>query len=330
MFTQEALLYWLIIGCEAAFWFVLLLGLAARYLLRREGLSRVLLFSLPAVDLLLLAFTAMDLKGGTVATFAHGLATAYVGFTVAFGAVVIRWADQRFAHRFAAGPPPVAPPTRGWPAVRYEVSLWLLCLLAWIIAAVLLLALIVFVSNPTITEPLHRWFGIAAFTTIVWFVFGPLWRLVFFRGRNDMSKSADPVLHALTQYKSAAYHKDVSAFVALYTHDVHVFDMWNRWELRGIEAWRNMAEGWFKSLGEERVVVGISDVVSTVEDDLALGHATLTYTAMSAEGKELRSLDNRITIALRRTDGMWKVFHEHTSGPIDHSSLKGMIKRGGG
>ncbi len=330
MFTKDALLYWLIIGCEAAFWLVLLLGLAARYLLRREGLSRVLLFSLPGVDLLLLAFTALDLKSGTVATFAHGLATAYVGFTVAFGAVVIRWADQRFAHRFAAGPPPVEPPTRGWPAVRYEVSLWLLCVLAWIIAAVLLLGLIIFVSDETITEPLHRWFGIAFFTTILWFVFGPLWRLVFFRGSRNVSKTTDPVLHALGQYKSAAYHKDVDAFVALYTDDIHVFDMWNQWELRGIGAWRKMAEGWFGSLGDERVVVTVSDAVTTVEADLAFGYATLTYTAMSAEGKELRSLDNRITISMRRTGGVWKIFHEHTSGPIEHTTLKGMIKRGGG
>ena len=28
----------------------------------------------------------------------EGLATAYVGFTIAFGSVVVEWADQRFAH----------------------------------------------------------------------------------------------------------------------------------------------------------------------------------------------------------------------------------------
>jgi hypothetical protein len=185
MFTQGALLYWLIVGCEAAFWLVLLLGLAARYLLRREGLSRALLFSLPVVDLFLLVFTALDLEAGTVATSAHGLATAYVGFTVAFGAVVIRWADQRFAHRFAAGPPPVKPPAHGWPAVRYEFSLWFLCILAWVIAVALLFGLIAFVGNETTTQPLRRWFGIAFFSTVLWFVFGPLWRLVFFRGSDE-------------------------------------------------------------------------------------------------------------------------------------------------
>ena len=110
--TQPTYLYVLIVGCEAAFWLVLVLALAARYLLQRERLSRALLLTLPAVDLLLLAFTAMDLETGTSATFAHGLATAYVGFTVAFGSVAVKWADQRFAHRFAGRPPPDRPPTR--------------------------------------------------------------------------------------------------------------------------------------------------------------------------------------------------------------------------
>lgn len=142
--------------------------------------------------------------------------------------------------------------------------------------------------------------------------------------------TTDPVTHALAQYKAAAYDKDVNAFVAIYTDDVHVFDMWNQWELRGITAWRGMAEGWFGSLGTERVVIGFSDVESTAGADVALGHATVTYTAVSAEGAVLRSLDNRMTIALRREGDTWKIFHEHTSGPIEHTSMKGVIKRRSG
>ena len=144
-----------------------------------------------------------------------------------------------------------------------------------------------------------------------------------------MNETSNPVTHALAQYKAAAYAKDVDAFVSLYADDVHVFDMWNQWELRGIDAWRGMAQGWFGSLGTERVVVRFSDVASSVNVDMALGHATVTYTAVSAEGKELRSLDNRFTLALRRAGDKWKIFHEHTSGPIEHQSLKGMIKRQG-
>jgi hypothetical protein len=179
--ASSAFLYWLIVGCEAAFWLVLVLALAARYLLRRESLSRALLFSLPVVDLLLLMFTAADLKAGTPATFAHGLATAYVGFTVAFGSVAVRWADQYFAHRFAGGPPPVKAPSQGWPAVRYELRLWLLSIVAWTIAIALLIALIAYLDNEAVTQPLHQWFRIAFGSVFFWFIFGPVWSLVFFR-----------------------------------------------------------------------------------------------------------------------------------------------------
>jgi hypothetical protein len=174
-------LYAAIIGCEIAFWIVLGLALAARYLFRRERVSRALLLSLPVIDLLLLTFTALDLRAGTVATFAHGLATAYVGFTVAFGGVLVEWADQRFAHRFAGGPPPAASPTRGWPAVRYELELWLRCIVAWAITIVLLIGLIAYIGNEANTRELESWFRIAFGSTFLWFLFGPLWSVVFFR-----------------------------------------------------------------------------------------------------------------------------------------------------
>jgi hypothetical protein len=183
--THSAYLYALIIGCEAAFWIVLVAGLAARYLWRRGRLSRLLLLSLPAVDLLLLTFTAIDLRSGTPATFAHGLATAYVGFTIAFGGILVAWADQRFAHRFAGGPKPVDSPTHGWAAVRYELRLWLRCIVAWVITIVLLIGLIALVQNETDTRELESWFKIASGSTFMWFVLGPLWSVVFFRREKD-------------------------------------------------------------------------------------------------------------------------------------------------
>ncbi|MGH8107603.1 MAG: hypothetical protein ACREO1_02655, partial [Arenimonas sp.] len=137
------------------------------------------------LDLALLIFTAIDLGSGTAASFAHGLAAAYVGFTVAFGGVAVSWADQRFAHRFANAPAPSKAPTRGWPALRYELLLWLRCLVAVAITMVLLLGLIVFVNNEAATEALNEWFGIAISCAIIWFIFGPVWVLVFSSWRRE-------------------------------------------------------------------------------------------------------------------------------------------------
>lgn len=178
-------LYWLIVGCETAFWVVLFLGMAARYLLQRKILSHILLLSLPLLDVALLGFTALDLRSGTPATFAHGLAAAYVGFTVAFGGIAVAWADQRFAHRFAGAPAPTKAATRGWLALRYELLLWARCLVAVAITLVLLAALIVFVNDETAAEPLREWFPISIGCAVVWFIFGPMWTLLFSSWRRD-------------------------------------------------------------------------------------------------------------------------------------------------
>lgn len=143
-----------------------------------------------------------------------------------------------------------------------------------------------------------------------------------------MNKHTDPFVQMLDSYKAAVLAKDVDAFAALYSDDVHIFDMWGAWSLRGIKSWRNMAREWFSSLGTERVIVDVKDAQSTLSGELAIGHAILTYTAVSAEGKELRSLSNRITMALKRTGESWEVLHEHTSAPIDHHSLKAALQYG--
>lgn len=102
-----------IAACEIGFWVVLLAGLATRYLLRRRRLGGVLLAAVPLVDLVLLGATVLDLRDGATAGFAHGLAAAYLGFSVVFGPSMVRVADERFAHRFAGGPPPGRPPRTG-------------------------------------------------------------------------------------------------------------------------------------------------------------------------------------------------------------------------
>lgn len=140
-----------------------------------------------------------------------------------------------------------------------------------------------------------------------------------------MNEQSDPFLMVLDAYKQAVFTKDIDAFLALYDGDVHVFDMWDSWSLHGINTWREMAVSWFSSLGDERVVVDFKESSTTHIGELAIGYATLTYTAISSDDKKLRSLSNRITMALRRTGESWKVFHEHTSAPIDHQSTKAIL-----
>lgn len=181
MATSTTVLYVLIVACEAAFWIVLVASLAVRYLWRRERLSRGMLLTLPLIDVLLLLFATLDLRAGATATLAHGLAAVYVGFTVMFGSLAVRWADARFAHRFASGPVPPRAPTAGWALVRYDLELWARSIGAWVIALALIGAVIVLLDDATRTEPLQVWYQIALGSVFFWFLFGPLWSLATFR-----------------------------------------------------------------------------------------------------------------------------------------------------
>jgi hypothetical protein len=147
----------IIVACEIGFWVVLGAGLVSRYLLGRRRLGATLLALAPAVDLVLLIATVIDLSDGATATTAHGLAAAYIGFSVAFGHSLMRWADVRFAHRFAGGPPPPRPPRHGRARARHEWREFGKAGIAWAISCGLLVAAIVIVGDADRTEALSAW-----------------------------------------------------------------------------------------------------------------------------------------------------------------------------
>ncbi|MGX6600732.1 hypothetical protein ACWKSP_01145 [Micromonosporaceae bacterium Da 78-11] len=143
-----------IIACEIGFWVLLALGLVARYVLRARTLSTVLLVSVPLVDVVLLAVSVLDLRAGGQPRLVHGLAAIYLGTSVVFGHSMIRWVDQRVAHRFAGGPAPVRPPRTGRDHAARERRGWLLHLLAYAVAAAALGLFTLLVGDAARTAPL--------------------------------------------------------------------------------------------------------------------------------------------------------------------------------
>ena len=167
-----------IVVCEIAFWVLLLGGLTARYPLRRPRLGAILLVAVPLVDAVLLAFTAVDLARGTRAEWTHGLAAAYLGFSVVFGPTLVRDADRRFAKRFG-GEVPAAPQQGG--ALAHELRLWARCLLASALAAAVLGLLVLIGGDPEQTRALWDgggWFAQLGFISGVWLLLGPVWTAV--------------------------------------------------------------------------------------------------------------------------------------------------------
>ena len=121
------------------------------------------------------------------------------------------------------------------------------------------------------------------------------------------------------RYRSAVHARDIEAFIALYSRDVRVFDTWGIWSYEDASAWRNAVSQWFTSIAkeaEETVTVNANDIRIAGVTDLASASAIVTYAAISATGRTLRRMQNRLTWTLARQGGNWLIVHEHTSMPV--------------
>jgi hypothetical protein len=161
--------------CEVGLWVFIGVGLGLRYLVRLRRTSTVVLAAIPLLDLVLVVAVAVDLHRGTPASTIHGLGAVYLGSSVAFGPAIVRWADARFAYRFADGPAPVRVPKHGPERRRHLCREWHRVVGAAAIASVTLLGLALLFADGTQAQTLYWWIGRCWGIAGIWLVAGPLW-----------------------------------------------------------------------------------------------------------------------------------------------------------
>ncbi|MGW2600605.1 hypothetical protein [Streptomyces klenkii] len=147
----------LIVVCEVGFWVLLAGGLSLRYLAKMPRAGIAVLLLEPALELVLLIATAVDLKNGAEADWKHGLAAVYIGYSVGLGHSTIKWVDARFAHRFAGGPPPVKPPKYGTARTVHEWKTAARWILSCAVALGLLQAAVWYVGDAGDISSLRAW-----------------------------------------------------------------------------------------------------------------------------------------------------------------------------
>lgn len=179
-----------IVACEIGLWVLLGAGLVLRYLLRWRLASTLTLAAIPLLDVLLVGAVAVDLHRGAEAGGTHTLAGLYLGFSVAFGPALVRWADARFAHRFAGGPLPVKPPKHGPERLAALWREWFRVVNAATIASVVLLGLVLLVADPAQDEVLLAGLGRPWVVVGLWLLFGPVWELPSSRQDSEEKASA--------------------------------------------------------------------------------------------------------------------------------------------
>lgn len=142
-----------------------------------------------------------------------------------------------------------------------------------------------------------------------------------------MSDTETQVLRSIETYKSAVLAKNVDTFMHLYDPEVRVFDTWGTWSYEGAAAWRLAIEGWFSSLRGETVKVTFDDVKIIGEPGFAAMSAVVTYAGISAQGQEIRAMQNRLSWVLKTRGHVMRIVHEHTSAPVGFEDAKAILKR---
>jgi ketosteroid isomerase-like protein len=140
----------------------------------------------------------------------------------------------------------------------------------------------------------------------------------------DIDKAITRVLES---YKAAVFAKDAAALMRLYDPKVRVFDTWGIWSYEGAAAWQMAVEAWFTSLRDESVKVTFEEIQVFGTPDFAVVSAIVTYAGVSAHGEELRSMQNRISWALKTSGHVLRIIHEHTSAPVGFEDMKAILQR---
>jgi len=106
--------------------------------------------------------------------------------------------------------------------------------------------------------------------------------------------------------------KDAAAIVAPYAADAAIFDLAPPLSHRGID--RQGVQAWLDTW-EGPIDLETRDLDITVDGNLAVCHG-FSRLSGTKSGNGPVSIWLRATVSLRRTEGVWRIVHEHTSVPF--------------
>ncbi len=117
------------------------------------------------------------------------------------------------------------------------------------------------------------------------------------------------------EWSDAVRKADLDRIMAIYTDDVVSFDAVEKLRFTGKDEYRKHWKACFEFCpGESKFEPGEMTVVAN--GDIAFAHSLLRCGGEGPDGKYGESW-MRVTQCFRKTDGEWKIAHEHYSVPFD-------------
>ncbi len=134
--------------------------------------------------------------------------------------------------------------------------------------------------------------------------------------KTERNKAIDEaqIRQLIAGWVKAVRAKDINGLMDYYAPDILLFDLAPPLEYRGTDANRQNWEDWFATF-QGPVGYEIRDLSITAGDEVAFCHSLNRIIGTRTDGEEI-DVWVRATVGFRKTDGKWKVTHEHASVPF--------------
>lgn len=126
--------------------------------------------------------------------------------------------------------------------------------------------------------------------------------------RNTSAPEAQ-VRERLEEWTKAVRARDIESVLAHHSADMVMFDVPPPVEWRGMKAYRESWELFFRHFPKEGGAFEITEMEIVASGDLACGYGLLRC------GAQGDTFPVRLTVCLRRIGGDWTIVHEHHSVP---------------
>lgn len=128
----------------------------------------------------------------------------------------------------------------------------------------------------------------------------------------------------LKQYELDVKDKNIEDLLRLHTSNVEAFDLMPPFKYSGKELLRDRIDHWFKSYDGE-IKFKFNDIHVESGEELSICHALIKTSGRLKNG-EKSDMWTRSTLGLKKEEGQWRIFHEHTSEPIDMKTGKAVTQ----
>jgi uncharacterized protein (TIGR02246 family) len=132
--------------------------------------------------------------------------------------------------------------------------------------------------------------------------------------KDSKASNADQVREVIESWAKAIRAKDVEGALACFAPDVLTFDLAPPLQHAGREVIRKGLEDWFPTW-EGPIGLEIRDLHVTADGHVAYGTSLQRMSGTKVDGAK-PNLWFRSTMCLQKSDGTWRIAHEHTSTPF--------------